>query len=124
MTEGAFMHTPSHPRMSVLVSMARFFARKAGIALPASTMPVIAFDFLTHGPIWPVYPELASPLQIPGSYIFKRAGNPSQMTGDCLLLNLKEMIAKSYERYKSCPAEVFQIAGLQRVVKILSEIVK
>lgn len=124
MSEGAFMHTPSHPAMNVLVSMTKYFAHRTGITLSDSAAPSISFDYLVHGPIWPVYPELAAALQIPGSYLFKRIGTPSPMTGDCLLLNLEEMICKSYEVYKGCPAEIFHIPGLQRVVKVISEIVR
>lgn len=124
MSTGVFMHTPAHPRMNVLASIAKLLADRVGIMSEDSAIPVISFDYLAHGPIWPVYPELAAALQIPGSYLFKRTGNQSQMSGDCLLLDLEEMIAKSYESYKNCPAEVFRIPSLQRVVKVLSEIVR
>lgn len=119
-----FMLTPFHPRTDVLVSVAKYAARRVGILQANAETPVMPFDYLSHAAIFPVYPELAAALDMAGSYLFKRPGTQAQMRGDTLLLNLEEMIAESYELYSRYPADALNHAGVQRVASILSEVVR
>jgi hypothetical protein len=107
---GPFMHTSNHPRVFVLADLARAAAISAGL-LPGHAPPVTpAFDHLANDTIWPVYPEIAEALGVPGSLVFKRA--TAAGGADVLHLGLHAFIRHSYARYAKLPVEAFAGADL------------
>jgi hypothetical protein len=120
---GPFMHTANHPRVFVLADIARAAAIGAGL-LPQDTPAVTpAFDHLAGNTIWPVYPEIAEALGVPGGLVFKRAAPAGRLDG--LYLGLQALVHESYARYARLPEAVFQgeeigatraaLAGLLRI---------
>lgn len=52
-----FMHTVNHPRVEILQSVAAQVLDLAGVSrVPTAPLPD---DELSHGPVWPAYPQLA-----------------------------------------------------------------
>lgn len=103
---------------------AKSAGQRAGIVRANCAAPVIPYDYLSYATILPVFPELAAPLNLPGSCLFKRPGNQVQMNGNTLLLNLDEMVAESYEIYSRYPPEALHHSRMQAIARILSEVVR
>jgi hypothetical protein len=70
---GVFMHSLNHPKIGVLMDLARELLRSAGE--PILETGVVPPDFLVQGPVFPVYPEIGARLGVAGSYRFKAAGS-------------------------------------------------
>jgi hypothetical protein len=66
---GPFMHAINHPKIGVLMDLARAVLRSLGVEPVESglTPP----DNLVNGPVFAVYPELGERLGVPGHYRFK-----------------------------------------------------
>lgn len=69
---GPFMHNPIHPTMLPLRDLARLLLDEAGVQCRDTQL--LPHDNLAAGPVFPVYPGLASRLGVPGSFDFKRSG--------------------------------------------------
>lgn len=118
---GPFMHTVNHPRAFVLADLMAATAARAGL-LPADATPQEpSYDGLAADTIWPVYPELAAALGVPGSLLFKQHNRPVQPLGNSTLLNLREFVALSYEFYGRTPAEAFLEGDVGRARARLAE---
>lgn len=118
---GAFMNTANHPTHTVLASIARVFAERAGLVAPSATATAVPADWLgTTHPVWPVYPELARAIDVPGSYVFKYRMPPNRK-GARPYIGLNEFIAMSYAEYERHPVEVFQSRPIKRVAEILAD---
>ena len=121
MGSGPFMHTINHPSSRVLASIARFLVERAGLVSQASAS-IVPPDFLAvNHPIWPVYPELARPLNVSGSYVFKYQTAPNLVNGSRPYINLTEFVAKSYALYEQSPMEAFQRPFIKRSAEILAD---
>ncbi len=115
---GPFMHTANHPRVFVLADIARAAAIDAGL-LPADTPPVTPiYDHLANNAIWPVYPEIADTLGVPGSMVFKRAAPGGG--ADPLHLGLHGLIRESYARYRKLPADAFRSEDIAEARRVLA----
>ena len=66
--EGVFMYTINHPKISVLTLVAKLVALKLGAAESVWDKEVNVADALVRAAQWPVYPEIAHELALPGSY--------------------------------------------------------
>ncbi len=89
---GPFMHTANHPKIGVLMGLARVLLRKFG--LPITECGIVPHDNLVNGAVFPVYPEIASVLGVQGSLLFKRGGRYR-------LIELEPYIERSFEIYKN-----------------------
>jgi len=117
---GVFMHSYNHPKPIVLASLAKLLAIKAGLVPADTPTPELGFDFLSHFPIWPVYPELAQALGTKGSYTFKKAGTPVLIEGTHTLMGLREFVQKSYELYGDVPQEAFDLPVVAKTREVLA----
>lgn len=86
-----FMYSVNHPRIHCVRDVARSILERAG--LEAAYSDALPHDNLANGPIFPVYPEIASSLSVSGSYLFKRGGQYS-------FLRLPEFVDASFELYR------------------------
>ena len=76
---------------------------------------VAPHDNLLNGPIFPIYPEIAESLSVPGSYAFK-------VPGDYRLIDLKQFIIGSFEAYrKHDPAKLEAWGPQARRLDAISE---
>src|SRR5262249_21620112 len=72
-----FMYTVNHPRLRVLVELARPIARQLGAVPDDVEFPwedVLADALLESGPVWPIYPAIADSLGVTGGLIWRRWG--------------------------------------------------
>jgi hypothetical protein len=69
---GVFMHTINHPRIDVLVLLAKLLALELGMPPELLQQPLERYvpDELLPIAVWPVYPDLAVHLGVSGSYLF------------------------------------------------------
>jgi hypothetical protein len=87
-----FMYTVNHPRLRVLVELARPVARllgavEANVAFPwEDVLPDALYE---SGPIWPVYPAIAEALGVRGGLVWR-----GWFSG---LLRLEDFVAQSLE---------------------------
>lgn len=106
---GLFMHAIDRPRLFVLADIAARLLREVG--LPLRSVPVEAYgpDPLVEGPVWPVYPALATLYGVPGSTAFKRGqrrGEPPTV------LDLDAFVAESLALYRTRRPEALRCPRL------------
>ena len=92
------MHGIDRPRGFVLADIAARLLREAG--LPVRRVPVEAYgpDPLVDGPVWPVYPALATLYGVPGSTMFKRGQRRGEPP---VVLDLDAFVAESLALYRT-----------------------
>lgn len=90
---GAFMHMIVHPKMACLDSIARLLLVRQGLhALDHGLLP---HDNLANGPVFPVYPEIASGLGVEGGYRFK-------LDGRYETIGLQQFLELNFDVYATC----------------------
>jgi hypothetical protein len=94
---GAFMYTINHPKLAVCAVIARQLLSKAGLDFRNADLGEEVRDDLAAMPQWPVYPEVAEMLGIPGSTDFK---TPVHNAFAGRVLSLSQYIEGSFERYR------------------------
>jgi len=122
MVRAPFMHSINHPKGFVLASIAKLVAAKAELMPYTQSFVEPVHDTLSINPVWPVYPELAAALNMPGSYLFKRSGAPDSATGQGVFIGLVSFVERSFTAYAAYPPEVFATSAVARVRRILEEI--
>lgn len=85
---GVFMHTTNHPRIDVLMAVARAAVARVGEPVREAALPE---DRLAEVAIWPVYPEIAARLGVPGGLVFGAGARR---------FDLREMVERSYDAYQ------------------------
>lgn len=71
--EGVFMHTINHPTSSVVVALAKLYAKKIDAKLSFSNRNIKIQDTLL-GDVWPIYPEIGEEIGIRGCYFWRICG--------------------------------------------------
>src|SRR6202011_2493714 len=101
---GRFMYSVNHPVLPVLADLARELAHRASLRVTVDNPEEYLSDALADGSVWPVYPEIAAWLGLPGSYAFKP---PTAPRATPVMLDLERFIAGSFESYaRFGPAEL------------------
>ena len=112
---GPFMYSINHPRIDVLMGLARVIARRAGHEpRDAGFSP---HDNLAQGAVFPIYPEVAATLGVTGgTYTFKPPGRYDTM-------NLLEYVEACFAAYALYPREAVRSMSpfLDRVKQHLLE---
>ena len=106
-----FVHTPNHPRIEVMMDIARGVCSRLGLetAPDAATPPD---PFVASG-AWPIYPEIGKRLGVAGEMTFVsplEQGRP---------LVLGEAIVWYYAAYAKVPHEVLAIPRVDQVIALL-----
>ncbi|WP_395942703.1 WcbI family polysaccharide biosynthesis putative acetyltransferase [Brevundimonas sp.] len=96
---GAFMHTPLHPNVRVLSSLATFAVERSGIAPYEITPPSDVVDVFDQQHAWPFYTELAEEIGMSGDYTFRNYARNVAEDGD-RFIQLVEFSKKSYEIFE------------------------
>lgn len=118
---GPFMHTNNHPCGFVLADVARAAAIRAGL-LPAGAPRVSPpHDQLAIDTIWPVYPEIADALGVPGGMLFKRITRHVQPQANSAYIGLPRLVRESYAIYRALPAAAFEEGLIGQVRRKLAE---
>ncbi len=89
---GCFMHTINHPKLCAIADIARHAAKRAMLRLEIEDIESVLADPLLQGPVWPVYPELATRRRVKGSMMFK-------LDRQLKAISLDEFVAASYTTY-------------------------
>jgi hypothetical protein len=111
--DGVFMDTPNHPQIRVSAWLVRQTLRKAGIKAIGNPEDVLT-PFT--GVVWPVYPEMAERIMVPGSLSFRRDDRHIAI-GRASHLNLEEFITASYRHLAKIPRE--RIEASPRIAKAI-----
>jgi hypothetical protein len=91
-SKGCWMYAIHHPKLFVLIDLAKYFLEKKSIPYKFNSLKNI-HDDLAILPIFPVYPEIGKALGIDGDYLFKPVGEkPTNY-------NLEEFVRASFECY-------------------------
>lgn len=101
---GAFMHTINHPRLFVLVDLARALLRAVGAPLAPIDPELHLVDNFPDGEVWPVYPEIASRFGIAGELYFKR-DKKLIAAGRSTVVDLETFVDESFEIYSEAARE-------------------
>lgn len=127
LASGKMMHTVNHPTLRLLDEFTKSVFRQVDI--PFKKLPADQFvaDNFINNAIFPVYPEIAERLGLPGAYYFKRPIN--QTWPELKIYSLQEFIAASYEIYRNTASDQLTnprltpeyIAGIDRAIAISSE---
>ena len=102
--EGAFMYLPNHPKISVLAQLGKMAAERAGLIESEVQPPSGLRDPLADSLQWPIYPDLARRIGVPGSTIFIRplqGLEPEQERP----LSLAQMVELGYRHYAQLPEQ-------------------
>ena len=121
--EGPFMHGINHPRGLALADVMRAAAIRAGLLGAAAPRVRPPFDHLAADTIWPVYPEIAEALGIPGGMLFKRYSHPVGPLGNTLYLGLPRLLRESYAMYRALPEAAFREGAVGQARERLAAIV-
>jgi hypothetical protein len=91
---GCFMHSSNHPKLLVACTIARTLLERLGLEVQVRNPEDCLIDSLgVHGPIWPVYPEIASTYGLEGHLRFKLPGAPAQF------IDLEQFVSGSFDAY-------------------------
>jgi len=97
----------------VLKSLARCILRHVGIEDSViDPDPAMRDPFEKHV-VWPVYPELATRLGVPGSYTFKLYSGKGASTHGTVEIGLEEYIERCFEAYRAFPRDRIDFHRLQ-----------
>ncbi|HEY4439431.1 MAG TPA: WcbI family polysaccharide biosynthesis putative acetyltransferase [Candidatus Elarobacter sp.] len=110
---GTFMHGPRIPVLTVMAAIARGVLERAGIPILVEQPEYYLNDPLVTHAIWPVYPEIAARLGVPGGYVFKREQLPGWSPFP-EFIELDELIARSFEAYRRMPPSALTCARLEQ----------
>lgn len=98
-----FVHMGAHPKIFVLNDIARMLLDRDGLELHDAG--ILPHDNLVNGPVFPVYPEIASRLGLAGNYTFKCGGKYETM-------KLEAFVGASFRAFadfgEASPTDMFQ----------------
>ncbi len=115
---GAFMHTINHPKISVLIQLARHAGQQLGAPRELIQAPLerIVPDGLASMTVLPLYPGIAETFGLKGAYLWN-FGSGRYVHG------LRQYITQSFEEYRRQDTEVWDSPRLQNPVydRVLSK---
>lgn len=108
--DSSFMHTPNHPKLRVLWSLAKRVCVSIGEEISPTAVPPEQ-DWLAAKASWPVYPEIARRLGFEGDTIFRRtAGAP---------VDLEAFVDLSFTAFRNVSAENLSTPEVEAAVNVL-----
>jgi hypothetical protein len=118
MQDGCFMHSVNHPRMRVMVDLARAVCAMAG--LPVQAEPPGEADLpdpLAPHPTHPVFPDIAAVLDIAPSGAFRNAAPPG---GRARVMGTEAFVTGSHAVFRRTPRSVLRsVDGVQAALAAL-----
>jgi hypothetical protein len=96
--QGCWLYTLNHPKQPVLADVVRRVLRRDGID-PIPDVETYLPDALAIHPAWPVYPEIAQRLGVPGHYLFKLAAGMGSVNNPAPVMGLHDFVAASFETF-------------------------
>lgn len=125
LAEGAFMHTPKHPKVRVIASLATAAARRSGLLGDDAVLPVKPLpDVFDQQHAWPVYPGYAERIGVPGDMVFRAYRRAVANEAD-RYLDLQAFAQRSYEIFESVGRERIALnAAVSQTRDVLSSVVR
>lgn len=100
---GCFMHSVNHPKMFVLVDIAKMLLEAAGLPFRDDDLESLLIDDLSLKGMWPVYDPVARHYGVPGSMMFQAQALDSRSRKPGQVFTLADFVAGSFERYRALP---------------------
>jgi hypothetical protein len=125
MEQGPFVYVPNHPRIHVLRDLAMMQLQRHQLHDGSLAADFAVEDPLARNLIWPVYPEIADRLGVPGDYIFRTKRRPGAPTADAAPIDLRTFAERTYTCYGRAAPDLSlfvrladpRLQGLGRFVK-------
>ena len=106
-----FVHVPNHPKIEVMMSLARQVCINSGLEFDAAAAtPADPFDRFGD---WPIYPELGKRLGVPGEMVFVSPVEQDRA------FDLLGAIRWFYAGYAKAPPETLRFARVDQVIERL-----
>ena len=106
-----FVHTPNHPKIEVMMSLARQLCAKAGLEFDADALaPADPFDRFGD---WPVYPQIGKRLGVPGEMVFVSPALQGRA------FDLQGAIRWFYDAYAKASPETLRFARVDAILETL-----
>jgi hypothetical protein len=95
---GSWMYSLNHPKLFVLVDIAKAVLEREGIAILPGVEEFVDDEMNTEN-VWPIYPEIAERLGLSGHYLFKRATPSVLRDMPVPMMTLEQFIDESFQAY-------------------------
>jgi hypothetical protein len=109
---GCFMYSFNHPRMIVLLDLARLLLKRASVSPAVVYIDPGSVRGDLSGVTWPVYPEIAKRLGVPGDLAFKLRNRT---------ITLEQMIKGSFDSYTASSERLRELLLSNEYVKKAGE---
>jgi hypothetical protein len=111
----AFMHTINHPNALVIADLCTLILSGLGIrAIDPLVLREVMGDRLVGQPVWPVYPEIARRIGVPGSHLFRAAITEGQ---GIRVMDLAGFVGRSFAHYDRQADRVREAVRRSRAVQ-------
>ena len=108
-SQGCFVHTPNHPRIGVMMSLARRVCRSLELEFdPDAVAPPDPF-----GSAWPVYPEIGKRLGVAGALAFTTIVDG----GRCF--DIEGAVGWFYDVYRRASPDALPLGRVDETIRIL-----
>ena len=101
---GSWMYSLNHPKLFVLVDIAKAILEREGIAILPGVEEFVDDEMNTEN-VWPIYPEIAERLGLSGHYLFKRATPSALRDMPVPMMTLEQFIDESFKAYSQYPRD-------------------
>lgn len=98
---GNFMLSMNHPKLFVLLDIARAVLEKHGIPTARFDLEDYVYDWTSVGAVWPVYPVIGERLGAPGHFHFKLEAPALAADRPVQTMGLKEYVEASYRAFSA-----------------------
>lgn len=110
---GCFVYAPNHPKINVLASLARATLGLLDVKPTVQHVEQLIPDLFAANVSWPVYPELAAKLGVPGEYVFKPASGSRKVAAPLRTLDLEAFVRGSFESYAEIERDQIEVARFE-----------
>ncbi|MBV9858888.1 MAG: hypothetical protein JO038_02115 [Alphaproteobacteria bacterium] len=113
---GVFMYSTNHPKISALAALAKIVMRRIGEGDMIFDKPVEVSDALAGDVLWPIYPEVAEGLALPGGCY------EWTFPGRTYLSGIEAYLEWSYQNYETQgirPSDIYFNKNLDRYHSVL-----
>ena len=97
-TRGCWMYSMNHPKLFPLADVARTILEQEGFETIPGVEEFVEDEMIFEG-VWPIYPEVAKRMGLPGHYLFKRPTDPGLKRMPVQMLGLGQFVEESFATF-------------------------